>query len=331
MRRREFMALFMALFGRAAAWPVAARAQQDEVRRIGVLLAATADDPESQARLAAFAQALQRSGWNIGQNLRAYYRWGGADTASMRRYADELVALAPDVILANSSAAVSPLLKASRTIPIVFTTVADPVGAGYVESLAHPNGNATGFTNFEYAIGGKWLELLKEVAPAVTRVAILREAGILAGPGQFGAVQTAAASLGVELQPIEVQDAREIEPAITAFARNANGGLIVTGSPAASVHRAKIIALAARYRLPAVYNAAFYVADGGLISYGPDFVEQFRRAAGYVSRILNGESPADLPVQAPNKFETVINLQTAKDLGLDLPRLLLARADRVIG
>ncbi len=327
MTRRELMALL----GTAAVWPVAASAQQDELRRIGVLLAGRADDPESQARLAAFTKALQQSGWTIGQNLRAYYRWGDANADRMRRYADERVALAPDVILANSSAAVSPLLKASRTIPIVFTTVADPVGAGYVESLPRPNGNATGFTNFEYAIGGKWLELLKEVAPGITQVAVLREAGIPAGPGQFGAIQAAATSLGVDLQPIEVQNAGEIEPAIAAFTRNAHGGLIVTGSPAASVHRAQIIALAARHRLPAVYNAAFYVADGGLISYGPDFVDQFRRAAGYVSRILNGEKPADLPVQAPNRFETVINLQTAKELGLDLPRLLLARADRVIG
>ena len=327
MKRREFMLLL----GSAAAWPSAARAQHNGFRRIGVLLAGTADDAESQARVAAFTQGLQLSGWTIGQNVSAYYRWGGADAERMRRYAEELVALAPEVILANSSAAVSPLLKASRTIPIVFTTVADPVGAGYVESLARPNGNTTGFINFEYAIGGKWLELLKEVAPGVTQVAVLREAAIPAGPGQFAAVQTAAASLGVELRPIEVQDAGKIEPAIAAFARRSNGGLIVTGSPAASVHRAQIIALAARYRLPAVYNAAFYVADGGLISYGPDFVEQFRRAAGYVSRILNGENPSDLPVQAPDKYETVINLQTAKDLELDLPRLLVARADRVIG
>jgi ABC-type uncharacterized transport system substrate-binding protein len=327
MNRREFMLLL----GSAAAWPNAARAQHNGFRRIGVLLAGTADDAESQIRIAAFTQGLQLSGWTIGQNVTADYRWGGADAERMRRYAEELVALSPDVILANSSAAVSPLLKASRTIPIVFTTVADPVGAGYVESLARPNGNTTGFINFEYAIGGKWLELLKEVAPGVTQVAVLREAAIPAGPGQFAAVQTAAAALGVELRPIEVQDAGKIAPAIAAFAQHANSGLIVTGSPAASVHRAQIIALAARYRLPAVYNAAFYVADGGLISYGPDFVEQFRRAAGYVSRILNGENPSDLPVQAPNKYETVINLQTAKDIGLDLPRLLVARADRVIG
>ncbi len=327
MRRREFMTLVAS----ASAWPFAARAEPRAYRRIGVLLAGTASDPESQRRLAAFSSALQESGWTIGQNLHAYYRWGEANAESMREYAEELVALAPDVILANSSAAVSPLLKASRQIPIVFTTVADPVGAGYVESLAHPNGNSTGFINFEYAIGGKWLQLLKETAPNVTHAAVLREAALPAGAGQFGAVQTAAAELGMELRPIEVASAAEMEAAIVDFARTTNGGLIVTGSPSASVHRAQIIALAARYRLPAVYNAAFYVADGGLISYGPDFVEQFRRAAGYVGRILNGAKPADLPVEAPNKYETVINFQTAKDLGLDLPRLLLARVDRVIG
>jgi putative ABC transport system substrate-binding protein len=326
MKRREFISLL----GGAVAWPVTVRAQQSGMRRIGALMAATPDDPETQARLAAFAQGLQRLSWTLGQNVHVDYRFGGSDADSIRKHAEAQVALYPDVILANSSAAVSPLLKLTRSVPIVFTTVADPVGAGYVASLAHPSGNSTGFTNFEYAIGGKWLQLLKEVAPSVTRAAVLRESAIAAGPGQFGAVQTAAASLGVELHPVEAGDVSEIESGISAFADYPNGGLIVTGSPAASVHRALIIALAARHRLPAVYNAGFYVADGGLISYGPDFIDQFRGAAGYVDRILRGEKPADLPVQAPTKYETVINLQTARELALDLPRTLLARADEVI-
>lgn len=327
MKRRDFIMLL----GCAAGWPLTAGAEPGKLRRIGVLLAGTATDPESQRRVAAFTEALQQSGWTAGQNVRVYYRWGEADPDSMRTYAEELVALAPDVILANSSAAVSPLLKASRKIPIVFTTVADPVGAGYVESLAHPNGNCTGFINFEYAIGGKWLELLKLIAPKVTHVGVLREAAFPAGAGQFGAIQTAAASLGLDLRPIEVGHKEDIEPSIARFARDANGGLIVTGSPAASVHRGEIISLAAHHRLPTVYNASFYVADGGLISYGPDFLDQFRRAAGYVSRILNGVQPADLPVQTPDRYETAINLQTAKYLDLDLPQLLLARIDKIIG
>jgi putative ABC transport system substrate-binding protein len=328
MRRREFIKL---LGGAVAAWPVAARAQQPErMRRIGVLMAIAADDPEAQARLKAFVQGLQQLGWTVGQNVRVDYRWGGSNADDTRKYAAELVALAPDVILAHSSASLAPLLLATRTVPLVFTIVADPVGAGFVESLARPGGNATGFTNFEYSIAGKWLELLKEIAPGVTRAAVLRESAISAGAGQFGAIQALAQSLGVELRPVDVRDAGEIERAITAFARGSNGGLIVTGSPTAVVHRGLIVALAARHRLPAVYNTRFYATGGGLISYGPDFVDQFRSAAGYVDRILKGVKPADLPVQAPTKYELVINLKTAKALGLDVPAMLLARADEVI-
>jgi len=327
MRRRAFITL---LGGAAAAWPVAVRAQSDRVRRIGVLMAIAADDPEAQARLTAFVQGLQQLGWTVGKNVRVDYRWGGSNADDLRKYAAELVALAPDVILAHSSASVAPLLWATRTVPLVFTIVADPVGAGFVESLARPGGNATGFTNFEYSIAGKWLELLKEIAPGVTRAAVLRESAIAAGPGQLGAIQALAQSLGVELRPVDVRDAGEIERAITAFARGSNGGLIVTGSPAAVFHRGVIVALAARHRLPAVYNTRFYATGGGLISYGPDFVDQFRRAAGYVDRILKGENPADLPVQAPTKYELVINLKTAKALGLEVPSTLLARADEVI-
>ena len=316
MRRREFIALV----GGAIAWPLAASAQQPErVRRIGVLTSISADDPESQARLTAFVHGLQQLGWTVGQNVRIDYRWGGSNADDTRKYAAELVALDPDVILAQSSASVAPLLLATRTIPVVFTTVADPVGAGFVESLARPGGNATGFTNFEYSIAGKWLELLKEIAPGVMRVAVFRESTIAAGAGQFGAIQAQAQSLGVELRPVDVRDAGEIERAITAFARGSNGGLIVTGSPAAVVHRGLIVALAARHRLPAVYNTRFYATGGGLISYGPDFVDQFRRAAGYIDRILKGEKPADLPVQAPTKYELVVNLKTAKALGLTVP------------
>jgi ABC-type uncharacterized transport system substrate-binding protein len=328
VRRREFITL---LGGAAAAWPLGARAQQGErMRRIGVLMAIAADDPEAQARLTAFVQGLQQLGWTVGQNVRVDHRWGGSNADDTRKYAAELVALAPDVILAHSSASLAPLLLATRTVPLVFTIVADPVGAGFVESLARPGGNATGFTNFEYSIAGKWLELLKEIAPGVTRAAVLRESAISAGVGQFGAIQALAQPLGVELRPVDVRDAGEIERAITAFARGSNGGLIVTGSPTAVVHRGLIVALAARHRLPAVYNTRLYATGGGLISYGPDFVDQFRRAAGYVDRILKGEKPADLPVQAPTKYELVINLKTAKALGLEVPPMLLARADEVI-
>lgn len=334
MKRRHFITL---LGGAAAcplaahAWLQAARAQQNpRVRRIGVMMGLTADDPESQARLAAFAQGLQQAGWTVGQNIRIDHRWGAGNADTMRKHAAELVKLAPEVILAHSSAAVAPLLQESRSIPIVFTLVADPVGAGYVNTLARPGGNVTGFTNFEYSIGGKWLELLKEIAPNVTRVAVLRESFVASGPGQFGAVQGAAQSRGVELRPIDLRDPREIERDITAFAQEANGGLIVTGSPAATVHRDLIYSLALRHRLPVVFNSRFYVANGGLISYGPDFVDQFRRAAGYVDRVLKGENPATLPVQAPTKYELVVNLKTAKELGIAIPPAVLTRADEVI-
>jgi putative ABC transport system substrate-binding protein len=329
VRRREFITL---IGGAAAAtWPPAARAQQRErMRRIGVLMTTAADDQDNKVRLAAFQQRLQQLGWTDGHNVRIDYRFAAADPENYRKYAAELVALAPDVILAQSSGAIAPLLQATRTIPIVFTLVADPVGAGFVDSLARPGGNATGFTNFEYAISAKWLELLKDIAPGVTRVAVLRESAIAAGPAQFGVIQSVASSLGIELRPLDTGDAAGIERGIAAFAQAPNGGVIVTGSPAAAVHRKLIAALAARHRLPAIYNSRYFVADGGLISYGPDVIDQFRRAGQYVDRILRGEKPADLPVQAPVKYELVINLKAAKDLGLDLPASVLARADEVI-
>src|SRR5262252_7177579 len=325
--RREFITLL----GGAAAWPLAARAQQSErMRRIGVLMPSAADDPEFQARMTAFVQGLAQLGWLDGRNVRIDTRWGVADTDRIRKYAAELLALAPDVIMANSSASLAALLQATRTVPIVFTAVGDPVGAGYVDSLARPGGNATGFTVFEYSIAAKWLELLKEIAPRVTRAAVLRDSAIAAGPAQFGVIQAIAPSLGVELRPVDVQDAGEIERAITAFAASSNGGLIITASNMATIHRELIIALAARHRLPAVYYSRYYVTGGGLISYGPDYDDQCRRAAGYVDRILKGEKPADLPVQSPTKYELVVNIMTAKALGLDLPPSLLARADEVI-
>jgi putative ABC transport system substrate-binding protein len=327
MRRRQFITL---LGGAAAAWPLAARAQQGEpMRRIGVLMYLAADDAEGQARLAAFAQALKQLGWSDGRNLRIDTRWANAD--DIRKHAAELVALAPDVLLAaTGTATVAPLLQATRTVPIVFVSVIDPVGAGFVASLAQPGGNATGFTIYEYSMSGKWLELLKEIAPGVTRAAVLRDPAVASGIGQFGAVQIVAPSLGVEVSPVDVRDADEIERTVAAFARGLNGGLIVTGSALGISHRDLIIALAARHRLPAVYPLRYYVTGGGLISYGPDSIDQFRRAAGYVDRILKGEKPADLPVQAPTKFELVINLKTAKALGLDIPSTVLARADEVI-
>ena len=328
MRRREFISL---LGGAAASWPLAARAQQRErMRRVGVLTPFPADDAEGQARLTAFAQTLQQAGWTLGHNLRLDYRWGDGKAETMRKYAAELAALAPDVILANSSAAVSALLQVSRTIPIVFAAVADPVGAGYVESLARPGGNATGFTALEYSFAGKWLELIKEISPRVTRLAVLRDSAIAAGPGQFGVLQAFAPSLGLELRPVDLQEAGEIERSINAFAQGSNGGLIVTGSPAATAHRELIVSLAAQNRLPAVYYSPFYCTAGGLICYGVDFLDQFRRAAGYVDRILKGEKPADLPVQAPVKYELTINVKTAKALGLEVPSTLLALADEVI-
>jgi putative ABC transport system substrate-binding protein len=322
---------FVTLLGGTAAWPLTAHGQQRErMRRIGVLMAFASDDPEGQARLAAFAQGLQQSAWTVGQSVRVDYRWSGGNVDNIRKYAAELVALAPDVILAHSSQAVAPLLQATRTVPIVFTSVSDPVGAGYVDSLARPGGNATGFLLWEYSIAAKWLELLKEIAPRVTRAAVLRESAIAAGPALFGVIQAAAPSLGVELRPIDVRDAGEIERAITAFAQGANGGLIVTGSVSAAVHRDLIVTLAARHKLPAVYFGRHFVTGDGLISYGPDFVDQFRRAAGYVDRVLKGEKPADLPVQAPVKYELVLNLKTAKALGLTVPDKLLVAADEVI-
>ena len=327
MKRREFITLAGAA---AAVWPLAARAQQGErMRRIGVLLPAAADDSRLQAWVGAFLQELALLGWTIGRNVRIDTRWAGAN-ADIRRYAAELVALAPDVILAQGASAVGPLLQATRTVPIVVPVVVDPVSAGFVDSLARPGGNATGFMSFEFSLGGKWLELLKQIAPSVTRVAVLQDPTLPAGLGQLGAIQTAAPSFGVELRPVDVRDAGEIERAVAAFARSSNGGLIVTASGLANVHRDLIIALAARHRLPAVYYERFFVAAGGLVSYGPDYVDQYRRAAGYVDRILKGEKPADLPVQAPTKYELVINLKTAKALGLEVPPTLLARADEVI-
>jgi putative tryptophan/tyrosine transport system substrate-binding protein len=329
--RRELLA---ALGGAAAAWPLVARAQKRErMRRIGVLMHLAADDPEGQARIAAFTQGLQELRWTIGRNVRIDYRWAAGDAERGRKYAAELVALAPDVILAAGGAVVAPLLQASRTVPIVFAQTPDPVGAGFVASLARPGGNATGFTIFEFGMGGKWLELLKEIAPRVTRAAVLRDAALAAGTGQLGAIQSVAPSFGVELSPIDVRDAGEIERAVTAFARSPrspNDGLLVTGSALATVHRDLIVALAARHRLPAVYNSRLFVAGGGLISYGPDSIDPYRQAAGYVDRILKDEKPADLPVQAPTKYELIINLKTAKALGLEVPPMLLARADEVI-
>jgi len=326
--RRELLA---ALGGAAVAWPLAARAQQTgRMRHIGVLTPFPADDAEGHAWLTVFTQALQQSGWTVGQNVRIDYRWGPGNPATMRKYATELVALQPDVILAITSAAVAPLLEASRTVPIVFAAVADPVAAGYVESLARPGGNATGFTLFEYSISGKWLELLKEIAPHVKRAAVLRDASIAPGLGEFGVIQALAPSLGVELRPVDVRDAGEIERAITAFAQGSDGGMIVSGSPSAFIHRGLIIALAAKHRLPTVYPYRVAADVGGLISYGADYLDQQRRAASYVDRILKGEKSADLPVQAPTKYELVINLKTAKALGLKVPPALLARTDEVI-
>ena len=330
MRRREFITLLGGK--RRHAWPLAARAQQPErMRRIGVLPGgADTDDPRSQPNIAAFLQALQQLGWTDGRNVKIDYRWPAGDADKARKYAAELVALAPDVILAVSTPSLAPLLQATRTVPIVFVGVADPVGAGYVDSLSRPGGNATGFMLFDYSLSTKWLELLKQIAPGVTRAAVLRDPAITSGIGQFAVIQSVAPSLGVEVSPLNVRDAPEIEPALAAFARSGNGGLIVTGSPLSLVHRELIIALAARHKLPTVYFVRPFVAAGGLISYGPDVVDQSRRAAGYVDRILKGEKPADLPVQAPTKYELVINLKTAKALGLNIPPSLLARADEVI-
>jgi len=321
MKRRAFIALL----GGAAAWPLAAGAQQPErMRRIGVLMTLAADDPEGQE---AFVQGLQELGWTDGRNVQIDYRWPAGDAQRIRRYAAELAALAPDVILAGGGAVVPSLLQATRTVPIVFTQTPDPVGAGFVNSLARPGGNVTGFTTFEYGISAKWLELLKEIAPRVTRAAVIRDAAIASGTGQWGALQSVAPSFGVELSPVNMRG--EIERSISTFARSANGGLIVAASTLAIVHREPIITLAARHKLPAVYSGRFFVTAGGLTSYGPDSIDPHRRAAGYVDRILKGEKPADLPVQAPTKYELVINLKTARALGLDVPPSLLARADEV--
>jgi len=326
VKRREFI---MLLGGAAAAWPLAAHAQE-RLRRIGVLMNLASDDPEGQDRVAAFMQGLQESGWAVGRNVRVDYRWGAGDTNLFRKYAAELVALAPDVILSASGSALPFLLEATRSIPIVFAQTADPVGSGFVASLAKPGGNATGFTQIDFGMTGKWLELLKQIAPNITRAAVIRDARDPAGLGQWGAIHAVAPSLGVEVSPINAHDANEMQRAITAFARSPNGGLVVTASAPTAVHRETITALAARHRLPAVYPFRYHITVGGLISYGPDPIDQYRRAAGYVDRILKGEKPADLPVQAPTKYELVINLKTAKALGLTVPDNLLARADEVI-
>jgi putative ABC transport system substrate-binding protein len=326
--RREFV---VALGGAAASWPLAARAQQgDRVRRIGMLTSLAMDDPASQARLAALRQELQQFGWTDGRNVQIDYRWAAGDSDALRKHVGELVALAPDVIVANGSAATALLLQATRAVPIVFTDVPDPIGAGFVDGMARPGRNATGFMLFEYGMSGKWLELLKQIAPGVTHAAVLRDPSMTAGVGQFAAIQTVAPLLRVELRTIDVRDAAEIERTMSTFALGSNGGLVVTSSPSAARHRDLIIKLAARHRLPAVYSFRYYVTGGGLISYGPDPIDPFRRAAAYVDRILKGEKPADLPVQAPTKYELVINLKTAKALGLEVPATVLARADEVI-
>jgi ABC-type uncharacterized transport system substrate-binding protein len=327
MRRREFVTL---LGGAVATWPLAAHAQQpDRIRLIGAI-SGIAEEPNIQARYAAFVQALQELGWADDRNVRIVYRYGGGDLENTRRQAVELVALAPDVILSTGGPATERLLQVTRTVPIVFVIVPDPVGSGLVARLSRPGGNATGFVQFEYSLTGKWLELLKQIAPGVTRVAVLRDPGITAGIGQFAVIQSVAPSFGVEVSPINISDATEIERGISDFAREANGGLIVSASALAITHRELIVTLAARHRLPAVYSVRDYAATGGLISYGADFLEQYRRAAGYVDRVLKGEKPADLPVQAPTKYELVINFKAAKALGLEIPPTLIARADEVI-
>ena len=327
MKRRAFITLL----GGAAVWPLTARAQQGErMRHVGVLMPSAADDPVGQIRLGAFLQGLQPLGWAVGSNVRIDIRWTAGDASLSRKYAAELVALAPHVILAAGGSTVEPLLQVSRTVPIVFAIAPDPVGAGYVDSLGRPRGNVTGFATFEFGLGAKWLELLNEIAPGRTRVAVIRDPAVVTGIGQFGAIQSAAPSMGIEVSPINLLDADRIERAVADFVRSAHDGLIVAASALATKHRNLIVGLAARHNLPAVYNQRAFVAAGGLISYGPDLVDQYRRAAGYVDRILKGEKPAELPVQAPTKYELVINLKTAKALGLDVPPTLLARADEVI-
>jgi ABC-type uncharacterized transport system substrate-binding protein len=328
VKRRAVITL---LGGAAAAWPLPTRAQQRErMRRIGVLTNLASDDPEAQVRNTAFAQTLAQLGWAVGQNLHIEHRWAAGDAERIRRYAAELVALTPDVILTTGAAGVGPLLQATRTVPVVFVLVPDPVGAGFVDSLARPGGNATGFVQFEYGISGKWLELLKEIAPGVARVAVLRDPAIAGGQGQVAAIQAVAPSFGMEVTPINVRDTGEMERAIAAFAHTSRDGLIVTTSALTVLHRDLIVTLATRYKLPTVYAQRVFVTSGGLISYGADVVDQYRRAANYVDRILKGEKPADLPVQRPTKFELVINLRTAKTLGLEVPDRLLALADEVM-
>ena len=326
MRRREFI-----LGGAATAWSVNARAQQDErVRRIGVLLPAAADDAEVQIWLAAFLQALAQLGWTIGRNMRVDIHWATPDATKIRQHATELAAKAPDVILTGGTSTTAPMVQATRAVPIVFATVVDPVGAGFIDSLARPGGNATGFLLYEYSLGAKWLELLKQIAPTITRVAVLRDASTASGTGQFAAIQSVAPSLKIDVVPVNMREAADLERSIATFARSPNGGLIVAGSGLAVLHRELVIALAARHKLPAIYYERFYVAAGGLISYGSDRIELYRLAAGYVDRILRGEKPADLPVQAPTKYELVINLKTAKALGLTIPPTLLATATEII-
>jgi putative tryptophan/tyrosine transport system substrate-binding protein len=327
--RRKFVTL---LGSTAAAWPLAARAQQsDRMRRVGVLVSgATEDDPDMRARKAAFLQGLQQVGWTDGSNVRVEYRWGLGNDANIRKYAAELIGLAPDVILVSGSSSLAAMLQATRTIPIVFMAVADPVGNGFVDSLARPGGNITGFMLFEYNLCGKWLELLKQIAPGLTHAVVFRDSAVAADIGQFAVIQSVAPLLGVEVTPVKGRDAVEIERSIADFARSPNGGLIVTASALAARHQHLLATLAAKYKLPAVYAGHAWVAAGGLISYGPDLIDQTRRAAGYVDRVLKGEKPADLPVQAPTKYELVINLKTARALGIDVPAAVLARADDVI-
>ena len=328
IRRRDFITL---LGGAAAAWPLVARAQQPErVRRIGVLMNRAADNPDGQARLAAFQQTLQQLGWSEGRNVRIDIRWGADDVERERRYAAELIGLAPDIILAGGTLSMAALQQTGRSVPIVFAAIADPVGAGFVDSLARPGGNVTGFMAFEYSLSGKWLELLKEIAPSVKRAAVLRDTANPLGIGQFSVIQAAAPSFGVEVNAINVRDAGEIERAVAAFARSHNGGLVVTSSVTATAHNDLIIKLASRHKLPAVYGNRFSVTGGGLVSYAPDYVDQYRDAAGYVDRILRGENPADLPVQQATKVELIINLKTAKALGIEVPLSLQQRADEVI-
>jgi len=331
VKRREFMTVLGGAAASCTSWSLAARAQpRERMRRIGVLLPASASDPEYPTLIGAFLQEMQQLGWALGRNLQMDIRWSGGDVDLLRKDAVELVGLAPDVIFAAGAAATDPLLQATRTVPIVFTIVPDPVGAGIVSSLNRPGGNATGFTSFEYGIGGKWLELIKEIAPGVRRVGVLRDPAITAGIGQWSAIQTAAPTIGLEVRPINLRGATETEQEIAAFAPNASSALIVTSSGLSVQHRDLLVGLAARYKAPALYYARAFVDRGGLVSYGPDRIDQFRRAAGYVDRILKGEKPADLPVQAPTKYELVVNLKTAKTLGLTVPDTLLARADHVI-